>query len=320
MLRKMRKQFQLLPNKFITKDDTLFLKGYAILIMVFLHVFGGRALGLVSYNELVDIQISGKNLTYILSHFCSICVHLYIFLSGYGYYICYLQRKEIKVKKKCFQLCSKIIFIAICIYPFSFFSPELKWEITISSFWEYCLGYKGNYEWWFLRPYVVILIISIFILKSMQKNRSRVIGLVILNYFFIKGLIILDKAFWMPLIIQQVGILLLPFVLGIICAQEGILYKAKMLSINKKYRYGGAILLFLLIIQKSIFPQGILDPFIAVIFSFCILVIFPRHQKIFLYLGKKATVMWLVHTFTPVRDNAASQKVAITISNKVTDT
>ena len=63
--------------------------------------------------------------------------------------------------------------------------------------------------------------------------------LVSLCYFAIKLLIFKGLATDIPLLLQQVCILLLPFFLGIICAQKGILWKAKQCSVKKCYRYGG---------------------------------------------------------------------------------
>lgn len=79
----------------ISKEDSAYLKGWAILIMIFLHVFGSRAVNMPAYRQLDDICYwNGVPLSYCISRFCSICVHLYILLSGYGFYIIYRQKKR----------------------------------------------------------------------------------------------------------------------------------------------------------------------------------------------------------------------------------
>ncbi len=288
-------------DRFISKDDTALLKGLAILIMVFLHVFGGRAVGLAAYSQMIDIHVFGHQLTFLASHFCSICVHLYIFLSGYGYCIVYQKRGCIGIPKKCFKLCLLIGVAAICLYPFSYFFPELNWDFSFSNCWKYLLGYEGNYEWWFLRPYLLILIFSELILKCVGRCRVGMAVLVSLCYFAIKFLIFKGLATGIPVLVQQVCILLLPFALGIICAQKGILWKAKMCSGKKCYRYGGGILLMLLFVMKALWPQGLFDPFIAVVFSCCILGGFGgSHPKLLLILGNMSATMWLTHTFVSI--------------------
>ena len=44
--------FTLYQYKYISKDDSTYLKGLAILIMICLHVFGSRAVNSVSYTHL----------------------------------------------------------------------------------------------------------------------------------------------------------------------------------------------------------------------------------------------------------------------------
>lgn len=41
-------------NVYIQKEDSIYLKGWAILIMVYLHVFGARAIDLPAYQSIHD--------------------------------------------------------------------------------------------------------------------------------------------------------------------------------------------------------------------------------------------------------------------------
>ena len=54
-------------NVYIQKEDSIYLKGWAILIMVYLHVFGARAIDLPAYQSIHDVYIHGELLSYILS-------------------------------------------------------------------------------------------------------------------------------------------------------------------------------------------------------------------------------------------------------------
>ena len=68
----------------ITKEESLQLKGSAILIMLFLHLFNSQ--------ENIDrcilsVKFLGKPIVSQLATFSEICVPLYLFLSGYGLYI-----------------------------------------------------------------------------------------------------------------------------------------------------------------------------------------------------------------------------------------
>lgn len=71
--------FTLYQYKYISKDDSTYLKGLAILIMICLHVFGSRAVNLPAYQQMDDFVFMGRPLSFCLSRFCSICVHIYIY-------------------------------------------------------------------------------------------------------------------------------------------------------------------------------------------------------------------------------------------------
>ena len=68
----------------LTKSESLQLKGAAILIMVFLHLF-------ISPSNVDLCQtyffFRGEPVVSQLAKFTGICVGLYLFLSGYGLYI-----------------------------------------------------------------------------------------------------------------------------------------------------------------------------------------------------------------------------------------
>lgn len=52
--------FTLYQYKYISKDDSTYLKGLAILIMICLHVFGSRAVNLPAYQQMVSTQIRAQ--------------------------------------------------------------------------------------------------------------------------------------------------------------------------------------------------------------------------------------------------------------------
>ena len=161
-------------KSYISKDESIYLKGCAIIIMIFLHVFGSRAINLPAYNLIEDFSIGGMPLSYSLSKFCSICVHLYIFLSGYGFYIIYRRKVEkgtnMRIFRRIILLLIKVLLMGCIFYPISIFYPELGWKFDVISCVKLFLGYEGNYEWWFLRPYIVISIFAPFILRCLDKN------------------------------------------------------------------------------------------------------------------------------------------------------
>ena len=64
------------------KEETLQLKGVAILMMLWLHLFSN--LELVELCNNTFSFVNGKPFIYALTRIASCCVHIYIFLGGYG--------------------------------------------------------------------------------------------------------------------------------------------------------------------------------------------------------------------------------------------
>lgn len=68
-------------NVKFTKTDTLALKGIAICMMLFHHLFAFPERIPVGLN-IVDISVGGYDLSYIIAAFCKMCVAVYIYLGG----------------------------------------------------------------------------------------------------------------------------------------------------------------------------------------------------------------------------------------------
>ena len=289
-------------NVYIQKEDSIYLKGWAILIMVYLHVFGARAIDLPAYQSIYDVYIHGELLSYILSKFCSICVHLYILLSGYGFYILYRRKVDQNASMRRFQrfvtLICKVAIIGCIFYPISLLYPDLGWNLN--HIYQLFLGYEGNYEWWFLRPYIIILLFSFQIISVFDKYPVRTSIISICLYFFVK-LLIYNNIRVVPLIVEQLFILLPAFFIGISLAKWGFLVVARRYSLRIRNIFIAWVVLLVLIIYKSILPFGVIDFLIAGVFVFCAIIIRPcfgKNAGLLIKLGREATSIWLIHTFT----------------------
>ena len=74
------------------KEDTLFLKGIAISMMLWLHLFSN--IEIIEECEHSLLFLNGKPLVYVLTKIASCCVPLYIFLGGYGLAKTYQNKKK----------------------------------------------------------------------------------------------------------------------------------------------------------------------------------------------------------------------------------
>lgn len=299
-------QANLIPHTYISKEDSTYLKGWAILIMIFLHAFGSRAAELSAYSKLDDIiDIHGYPISYYISKFCSICVHLYILLSGYGLYITYRRKKDTGTSMHTIQriamLLAKVLLVGCIFYPVSLLYPQLNWNL--SHVFQLLLGYEGNYEWWFLRPYIVIASCSFPLLAAFDKRPDWTLCISLVLYCGTKG-ILYKEIHVIPMILQQIFILSPAFFLGAALAKWGILAKASGISSQKKCRIIAWSTLILMVLYKSIFPAGLFDFILSAVFVICMMVTKGCTRRggvgLLIKIGEEATAMWLIHTFIAI--------------------
>lgn len=140
----------------LTLEQTKMIKGIAILMMVFLHLF----------NHISDVE----QCTYVFSVGSVPLIHwltraanpvsFYLFLSGYGLYCSWKNGKELHPWNRCLELyyiywISMIVMVGIgaflrpSIYP----GPIIKIVENVTG-WE--TSYNG--EAWFLFPYILLVL------------------------------------------------------------------------------------------------------------------------------------------------------------------
>lgn len=94
-------------NMSFTKEHTQIAKGIAILFMVYHHLFVIPERLNNEYINLLDIN--GVNFQSIIANFCKICVCIYIFLSGYGFFLSLKNTNSIlQMYKKSRGSCTKV--------------------------------------------------------------------------------------------------------------------------------------------------------------------------------------------------------------------
>lgn len=112
----------------LTKSESLQLKGAAILIMVFLHLFMTP-----SNVDLCQtyLYFRGEPVVSQLSKFTGICVGLYLFLSGYGLYITYQRNPNIQPWKRIVKFISEFLDRVRDFYFFRSMalSESLSWKL-----------------------------------------------------------------------------------------------------------------------------------------------------------------------------------------------
>jgi hypothetical protein len=154
----------------MTKEETLQLKGIAILMMLFLHLFNTTAN--VEQCQTYIYFWNGKPLVLALSRVAAFCVPIYIFLSGYGLAITYKQNQRImRSWNRIFNLYINYWIVFLLFIPLACFIRPQNYPGNLTEF--ICnfiaLDCSYNREWWFFLPYVLLVISSKHIFNILDK-------------------------------------------------------------------------------------------------------------------------------------------------------
>lgn len=293
----------------LTKEDSKVLKGVAILFMLFLHLFNQeqRVELCTTY-----IHIGNHALVSLFAKFTQICVPMYLFLSGYGLYISSVGDKGSYRDsiKRFFSLYLNFWIILILFVSLGcFIRPEMypgsnvKFVDNITS-WH--TVYNG--EWWFLFPYMVLVLLYPLLFKWVNQNHTLTVFVVggivfVLSYLIIyynRNFLYTHQLFYLPILCVNI---LFPFVLGFLCMKENLVDIIRSKVSGWSYRNEIFICLILvLIIFQMILSVSIFNVFIAVLFIllFSILDLPVLLKKFLLKMGDYSTNIWLIHSFSAI--------------------
>lgn len=281
----------------LTVHDTSVMKGVAILLMLFLHLFNGLdnvalCMTCVSINDIPLVHLLTR---------CANPVPFYIILSGYGLYISYVKGKVNNLKRVTrlyvHYWISMIIFVTIgfllCgsdIYPGSgvkILENVTGWHTT----------YNGQI--WFLFPYVLVTISSPVIFKFIDKFNPWAAFIATGVIYFLAycavsfyGVTYLysHQLAYMPVLYLS---FLFPFSVGVIMSKYDIIGKVNIKG------YIALVLLLVLVVLRCCVDTRFFDPLYAAIFIMLFMQINrPRWLDSFLNeMGRRSTSMWFVHSY-----------------------
>ena len=294
------------------KKESLQLKGIAILMMLFLHLFNRP-----ENVDLCDITLyfwNGKPLVSAMSRIASFCVPIYIFLSGYGLAITYEKCTQMNNINRIFRLYINYWVVFLLFIPLACLICPDDYPQDTTNFILNFIAYKSNYnyEWWFLFPYIVLVLCSKHILSFLYRlDKKRSIKTVILLFIFYISANLIAKQIKVYLIeyhlLQQlfwVISLSFMFVCGALFARYSLFDKIKEHFINsipsnrKRTLFFLSVLCVLFILRMMLGPS-VINPLFVIPFMACFLCMKrPKRLCSFLcYFGHHSTNMWLTHSF-----------------------
>ena len=280
----------------MNKEQSLQLKGVAILMMLFLHLFNTaeRVAECTTYINFLN----GKPLVYALARVAGMCVPIYLFISGYGL----AKSTDLSgsaLLRRLRRVYSHYWLVFVLFIPLGcIIAPALypdSWGAAILNFLSLSESY--NHEWWFLLPYAVLLLLAGWIIPFVRKCKPWQNLVAFLLLFLLSVLSFRVKSQFadnLPVLRFIHFILLLPaFYAGACCGNHlsGAWYGRSL----RGALWWLLILLFVrCFIGASIVNVLFCIPFILLFIQLDIPI--PL-QSVFRFFGRYSTFMWLTHTF-----------------------
>ena len=278
----------------MSKETSTQIKGIAILLMIWLHCFhSGWHTGMFT-----DLELWGDDLSSILTRLTH-PVEFYIILSGYGLYCLYHKTHRIDIWQRAMKF---YILFLLC---FIFFIPIaciVKLETYPGSIIDFTLNittWKTTYNstWWFLFPYLVILLLSNLIFRVYEQKSILILIVSALIYVVCYGLAWLTALHYIepPYAIHQTLKtldFLFPFLIGSSFAKYNIIQKVKHSCDNNKKLITFIILVMIVVVARFLtdFDFGLQIIYtVVVILAYAILPHFNTTTKVLQSLGKHST-------------------------------
>ena len=289
---------------YISKENSLLLKGLALLFMVYLHVF------LVVDNlegafSLCSVQ--GVPLATWLTRGCS-PVGIYLFISGYGLYFMHCKNAPNRPWTRIFKL-YKLYWLTLVVFlPLAcWLRPEAypgDWLKCLQNITAFRTGWNG--EIWFLFPYILLVLTSrrLFALLDRVGGGKMLVGAYVL--YFISIFLIsrcYTSFFAYHYTIYYVALYfdcLLPFLMGSVSCKYADRECPQWLARLMPKSQPVWVLLFVLVFLVGCLTHWApLGPFcqFAMIVCFVRIKWFEGIKKVLRLFGRYSTVVWLIHTW-----------------------
>lgn len=288
----------------MNKQESQILKGVAILLMLFLHLFNQSHNVDLCHNL---IFISGKPLVLILSRAAN-PVSFFLILGGYGLYKVNEKGDRNRWNRILKLFIHYWIILIIFVSIGHFIKPD-KYPGSISSIFCNITGYdtSWNGEMWFLLPYVILSILALYLFKFYQRFKASwiIVGTLLIHLVASYAISRYGAKFffsnpWVynPLLVFH---LLFAFSLGAMAARELFFEKLKYLYKNgeSKKKWPQAVayaVLLLLIFVNCIFKYNFFYSFGVIC---CVTIIrLPNFIRTGLIkLGNQSMNMWMIHSW-----------------------
>lgn len=309
-----------------TREDTKMMKGFAIILMLMHHLwaFPDR---LITDLPLTFLTAYGIEIKKYIGWYGKICVSLFMFLSGYGSYLLYEQKRLNYLEKlKHLYISYWKVFAIFIPVGFLLFHEQTDYcsDIMVCHvFSHYNLqeflanlagtGTSYNREWWLFFSYVIILITFPIIAKIIQKNTFGVNFWIVCIYEILTMYIfptlrsdnyfpILGESQIYNTLICQVAPWSASYWCGCIFAKDNMLEQLQQ-NLNKAgllTSFTSGIVIIGTFFFRSYVAGEEFDIFYVPVLCLYGTYLFKKVliiKKCLIKLGTQSTNMWLIHSF-----------------------
>lgn len=302
-------------SKSFSKNDTLIIKGIAILLMVYHHLF--VIPDRLQNNYISVINLTGFDFQSYIANFCKICVCIYVFCSGIGQYYSLIKLNSLKeMYKKTFIHALKFMInfwvILLFVYPIGHKLNNPSFALNFKSIIKACIASGGAMEWWFVKFYLPLLLVSPLIIqcfKNVEKIKKSVLLLYVFAILIInRNVIILFKD--TNEIINEIYVFIntfdnfelnMAFITGVLCAKYDLIRIFRNVSGYKKYIlcFGSIFISLYIRIAFCNAPAMKVDFIVVPLFILPLISILENEniKNLLEFFGKHSTNIWLTHTF-----------------------
>lgn len=301
-----------------SKRDTKIIKGVAICLMLYHHLFA-YPMKVVDGNIFISLYTFGETtLSTYIGQFGRICLPMFVFLSGYGIYLSSRKCEDVQglVLRQMLGLYRSFwkvffIFVPLSVLVFGIRPQPVQRELIYNFLG---LSYSFNKEWWFITPYVLLLLVfpavRLFVERKNATLYSDLLLVVLLNGFYHYVLpeimklgiftYLVESVFW-----EHINVMLglLPgFMVGCIFARYGVLDTVKSRMGGKLLWCIAALAGMAALFYIHLYNYMFYDFINTALFIVCITVLLPTRPgqligRVFEILGEESTFMWLTHSF-----------------------
>lgn len=301
-----------------TKDDTKIIKGAAICLMLYHHLFAypHKILEGISFVSLCSF--GETTLSTYIGQFGRICMPMFLFLSGYGTYLSSQKTDDMTRLvsgriKGLYTAVWQVFFLSlpVSVYFFRNMQTGLLREIIYNSLGLSC---TFNEEWWFIVPFAVLLVLFPSIKRFLDRENANIFtdlfAVIIYSAFcnYIVPVIIAIPAladlessvFWHKT--KEVLEILPAFLLGAIFAKYGVLDAVKEKCAGKALWCIASLAGMAAIFYIHLYNHLYYDFINGALFILCLIILLPLRVfeplfRVLKKIGEESTYIWLTHTF-----------------------